>query len=794
MSYLGKLFLTCATTVVAVFAIDQRAGEAGPEIDPSVPVYSLRAKSFPSAVKVTSLANLAQAERVTFAPADPPSSAIDALLKRIAEKCGWPDPAILVWVAKRQGNEQLGANQGSFNAIPASMPLKLYLPSCVYLSASQVTLQAALSDEPINNLIPSGSVRDFVSSNAKDINNSISTLPVDKRLGTVQGRDVLVNIEPSIKETEAVSQTSNAQEAIKIASALIHGAINDATYEERRRALFTRIVQETANQVLGDPGKRPAISRAGIRPSDKQKIAFVSGTTFDDVKHELGDAFAITDEAPIASLEYDPDDPGAAAAAEECKSGLGSGSNRIWPLPVHRIIDVLEMNHFQRVKRTVSDRVDPTPVLVADTGYPALLLNQIQSHWDDVAADPGFHFPKEALLTVQGKQGGAKDKVGADVTRETTTYEVDPPKANEYGAAHHGMWVGSLILGGFNLGFFRSDRALPIQIHFAKLLTRKSDNSEFIISRDAISRAVQYAFEHNINVINWSVSTTDELSDLEKFLERTPEGKRLLFVSAAGEDGLDLRTDGRWPARYGGDPANAPAGTTFITVGAIRADGQPYTRSNRGGDFVDLLAPGCSLLVPEVTMSGSKMQMGLVPRSGTSFSAPIVTFVSALLVAEGLTPPQVKTRLTVSATHRPDVRAYAMQGSVLDPVAALSVYHDFVELADGTEIKGYLTDDTVTGPAINTCDHGDGGLISANAILSIDQGGTAQDRTITFYVTPDLETRVHYRVISCKGEEANFANDLEWKIRRLESGEVVPFKLKDVKRFVRRAFTSNPNQ
>jgi subtilisin family serine protease len=209
---------------------------------------------------------------------------------------------------------------------------------------------------------------------------------------------------------------------------------------------------------------------------------------------------------------------------------------------------------------------------------------------------------------------------------------------------------------------------------------------------------------------------------------------------------------------------------------------------------VDLLAPGCSLLVPEVTMSGSKMQMGLVPRSGTSFSAPIVTFVSALLVAEGLTPPQVKTRLTVSATHRPDVRAYAMQGSVLDPVAALSVYHDFVELADGTEIKGYLTDDTVTGPAINTCDHGDGGLISANAILSIDQGGTAQDRTITFYVTPDLETRVHYRVISCKGEEANFANDLEWKIRRLESGEVVPFKLKDVKRFVRRAFTSNPNQ
>ena len=574
------LFVTYTILTLSASAIYQQTSKAEPESPPLIPVYSFKVLSFPSADKVTTLANLAQPERVTFTP-DSAQSAVNMLLKAVTEKCGWPDPAILVWIAKKQGNEQLRANTGTFDNLPTGH-VSVIFPSCVYLSPSEATIKAAKSGET-SDLIPSDSVREFVSKNAQNISDSIWALPVEQRLGLVQGRDFLVNVEPGLKETTSISQTSNAQEAIDIASGVIRGTISLATYEQRRNALFSRIVSETT-RALKDPQKRSAISRTSIQHFGEQKISFISGTTADELRDQLKDAFEIIDDTPKEFLEYDPNNPASIAAAKECESGLGNAaSSRTWPVPVHRIIDAIERNHFQRVKRTGSVE-DETPVLVADTGYPELLLERIGSHWDEVAANRDYYFPDSLWFTVQDKLGGRKDKLGADVTKDELSYNVEPPDADKYAAAHHGMWVASLVLGGFDLRFFRSNEVLPIRVHFAKLLTLKSDGSKYIIPREAIARAVQYAFQHKIQIVNLSVSTNRELSQLKGLLEGAKEAKNLLVVSAAGEDAVDLRSEGRWPARYGGGPWSC-ADRHDIHHGGCNPGGRPTLQSveSRGG-------------------------------------------------------------------------------------------------------------------------------------------------------------------------------------------------------------------
>jgi subtilisin family serine protease len=818
MSRLDRLLLACALGTGAAFMAGQQAADAG-EVLMDVPSYSVKAIAFPSAEKVTQLADIGQSQRVTLGQTESSGVAANLLLTRITERCGWPDPAILVWMARKVGNTQIP--NGDFDNIPANVLLRLYFPSCAYLGPSQVLLKAAGSEqatlnsadsERANSLIPSDRVRAQVSNNATNISDNIRAIPVQERLGLAQARDSLVNIEPSISGKDDVSKTSNAREAINIALQFVGGTITLATFEQRRRTLFSRIVSETAKQVLEDSQKRPAISRASNQRSDQQRISFTSGMTLNDVRNELGEAFEVTDPTPAVSLEYDPNDPEAAAAAAECQEGLNEASPSEWPLPVHRLIDVLGRNHFERLKRTQPDAPDESDsgtevrVLVADTGYPAQSLAGIRSPWNDAAADPAYYFPRKGLLRIVAQQGGQKE-LGVDVTAEARTYDVEPPAVSAYGAAHHGMWVASLALGGLSLGFFRADMPIPIKVHFAKLLAKKPETGEYVISREAVRRAVQYAFEKDLGIINFSISTGSQLVDLETILN-APEAKKLLFVSAAGEDADDLRSQKRWPARYGGDPAHAPDGTTFITAGAIRADGKPYTRSNRGGvqwkpgeipwdgrdTYVDLLAPGCGLAVPEITASNGKTTMHVERRSGTSFSAPIVTFVSALLMAETLSPAQVKTRLVVTAVHRPELSSYAALGSVLDPVAALGVYHDWVKLRNGRQYFGYLEN---LESEIATCDHSDGGLIpGVTSLLSIDHTpageGAPNDEALNFYITSDIKGRVPYRVISCKGPDAAFAETVNWGIRTIDANEIIPFRLSEVERLVTRALPDPP--
>jgi hypothetical protein len=329
----------------------------------------------------------------------------------------------------------------------------------------------------------------------------------------------------------------------------------------------------------------------------------------------------------------------------------------------------------------------------------------------------------------------------------------------------------------------------PVQIHFARVLKEtpiEGANPKIEITRDSIARVLRYALAKQIRIINFSFSTGEELYELEAFLKANKMADTL-FISAAGNEGGVLAAGSElWPAVYGGELQHAPD-AAFVTVGAYRADGEAFSRSNRGASYVDILAPGCSITVPDLNETPKNMSIGLKVQHGTSFAAPIVSFVSALLMSEGLGPYEIKRRLVLSAEHSSKLGNYAGWGAKLDPVAALSVYHDVVELNDKEILRGYFLEETLSN-VLNTCDPTDNGLRKVKDLLRLDREevGTDGVARVNFYFKPgsDNSDVARFDRIPCLAETIN---KIVWRMKRLETGETTDVDLRMVRRIVMRS-------
>ena len=215
---------------------------------------------------------------------------------------------------------------------------------------------------------------------------------------------------------------------------------------------------------------------------------------------------------------------------------------------------------------------------------------------------------------------------------------------------------------------YRMLRPLPIRLHFANLM--EAGPPPGMANKD-LSVLISYAERNEIDVINMSFELKETIKNLRIELEKNP---KMLAVVAAGNFGLELDRDARYPANLGGELASK--GASIITVGAQREDGSVADFSNWSPNYVDILAPGCFIPVPK--RDGSE-QLVVEKEHGTSFAAPIVTFVAALLKAEGLPTPDVKRRIVVTAEHDKSREAKARFGAKLDAEAALAIYNDIID-------------------------------------------------------------------------------------------------------------------
>jgi cyanobactin maturation PatA/PatG family protease len=172
---------------------------------------------------------------------------------------------------------------------------------------------------------------------------------------------------------------------------------------------------------------------------------------------------------------------------------------------------------------------------------------------------------------------------------------------------------GETVFGETVAGIAAGCSGLALPIFFGDQADRPRPASQL-----DLARAITFALEHDVSIINVSAGqkswTVEPEAHLEQALQHCVE-KRVLTIAAAGNDGCAC--------------FHVPAGCqSVLAVGALSASGHPLENSNWGEPYLrnGLLAPGENLLV--ATPGG-----GMSTASGTSFATAVVAGVAALLVS-----------------------------------------------------------------------------------------------------------------------------------------------------------------
>ncbi|OBA80956.1 type VII secretion-associated serine protease mycosin [Mycobacterium sp. 1164966.3] len=189
---------------------------------------------------------------------------------------------------------------------------------------------------------------------------------------------------------------------------------------------------------------------------------------------------------------------------------------------------------------------------------------------------------------------------------------------------------------------------------------------------DTMARAVRTAADLGASVINISsvacVAAASALDDraLGAALAYAVDVKNAVVVAAAGNTGgaaqcPTQRPDATWETVT---VAVSPAwyDDYVLTVGSVNADGAPSAFS-LAGPWVDVAAIG-----EQVTPLGS------APLSGTSYAAPVVSGLAALIRARfpALTARQVMRRIESTAHHPPGGWDPLVGNGTIDALAAVS--------------------------------------------------------------------------------------------------------------------------
>jgi subtilisin family serine protease len=165
-----------------------------------------------------------------------------------------------------------------------------------------------------------------------------------------------------------------------------------------------------------------------------------------------------------------------------------------------------------------------------------------------------------------------------------------------------------------------------------------------------IANAIRYAADNGANVINMSFGKAySPNKDVVDDAVRYAEGKGVLMVHAAGNEGADVDRSPSFPTRTF---LSGGAARSWIEVGASGpgpVDSLAAAFSNYSHTGVDVFAPGVSIWSTVPHNEYERLQ-------GTSMASPVVAGVAALLMAyyPTLTAADVKDILMQSATRLPE--------------------------------------------------------------------------------------------------------------------------------------------
>ncbi|MEV0600672.1 type VII secretion-associated serine protease mycosin [Streptomyces sp. NPDC050315] len=264
-----------------------------------------------------------------------------------------------------------------------------------------------------------------------------------------------------------------------------------------------------------------------------------------------------------------------------------------------------------------------------------------------------------------GVDTGNKQLKGAVDTRNGTNllkpkkdkYGRTPPVGKPNGTTDtigHGTKVAGIIAA-------RPDKAYTGFVGIAPeatILPIKQNDENGSGNTGTMARAINYAVSKHVGVINISQDTDKALAPggaLESAVNRAVNAG-IVVVASAGNDGLGGNVKKTYPAAYDG----------VLAVASSDRNGEraPFSQS---GEFVGVAAPGVSV-VSTVPKGGHCID------NGTSFSAPYVAGVAALLKAKypKWTARNIVTRIEQTAERTIPGHDTHVGWGVIDPVRALT--------------------------------------------------------------------------------------------------------------------------
>lgn len=192
----------------------------------------------------------------------------------------------------------------------------------------------------------------------------------------------------------------------------------------------------------------------------------------------------------------------------------------------------------------------------------------------------------------------------------------------------------------------------------ATIIPIEQNDAEGHGTADTLARAIRYAIQAKADVINISQDTSKAIKPAAA-LEQAVDAalaQNIVVVASAGNDGLGGNVKKTYPASYQG-------------VLAVAASDRNNERAafSQSGDFVGVAAPG-------VDMISTVPKGGHCSDNGTSFSAPYVAGVAALIKAKH---PDWTAREIVAQIEQTAERTIAghdrlVGWGVVDPVRALT--------------------------------------------------------------------------------------------------------------------------
>ncbi len=222
----------------------------------------------------------------------------------------------------------------------------------------------------------------------------------------------------------------------------------------------------------------------------------------------------------------------------------------------------------------------------------------------------------------------------------------------------HGTFVAGIVAGTIN------DWGITGTAPGVKIMGLKVENEEGIIFLHSILGAVSYGLSHNVKIFNLSLVSTYYSIELKNLLESADA----LFICGAGNDEINNDVTPYYPASYDLD--------NVISVTSINSNGQLSWFSNYGPNSVHIAAPGENILSTWIPQGGYWHALG----QGTSFSAPYVTGVAALLLSKdpNLTPQEIREAILNGAKRIPSLDGKIVTGGILDAYAAFTYYDPII--------------------------------------------------------------------------------------------------------------------